>query len=56
VKSSGSPTEASIEDRQKAPALRFGDQRVTAQLSCRCAFRHLFAGLTNASLRELVAG
>lgn len=27
-----------------------------ALLSCLCCFCHLFAGLTNASLRELVAG
>ena len=46
----------SIHDGLKAPALRFGDQRVMALLSCLCAFRHLFAGITNASLRELVAG
>jgi hypothetical protein len=46
----------SIEDGHRAPALRFGEQRVMALLSCLCSFRHLFAGLTNASLRELVAG
>jgi hypothetical protein len=46
----------SVHDGLKAPALRFGDQRVMALLSCLCAFRHLFAGITNASLRELVAG
>jgi DNA-binding MarR family transcriptional regulator len=27
-----------------------------ALLSCRCSFGHLFAGLTNRSLRELMAG
>ena len=27
-----------------------------ALLSCLCSYRHLFAGLTNRSLRELVAG
>ena len=27
-----------------------------ALLSCLCSYRHLFAGLTNKSLRELVAG
>jgi hypothetical protein len=46
----------SIEDGQRAPALRFGDPRVMALLSCLCAYTHLFAGLTNHSLRELVAG
>jgi hypothetical protein len=46
----------SIEDGLPAPALRFGDQRVMALLSCLCSYRHLFAGLTNKSLRELVAG
>jgi hypothetical protein len=46
----------SIEDGHRAPALRFGEQRVMALLSCLCSFGHLFAGLTNASLRELVAG
>ena len=46
----------STEDGLPAPALRFGDQRVMALLSCLCSYRHLFAGLTNKSLRELVAG
>jgi hypothetical protein len=46
----------SIQDGQRAPALRFGDPRVMALLSCLCAYTHLFAGLTNRSLRELVAG
>jgi hypothetical protein len=46
----------SIHDGLKAPALRFGDPRVMALLSCLCSHRHLFAGLTNKSLRELVAG
>jgi hypothetical protein len=46
----------STEDGLPAPALRFGDQKVMALLSCLCSFAHLFAGLTNASLRELVAG
>jgi hypothetical protein len=46
----------SIHDGLKAPALRFGDTRVMALLSCLCSYRHLFAGLTNKSLRELVAG
>ncbi|MCA1680358.1 MAG: hypothetical protein LC777_16095 [Actinobacteria bacterium] len=46
----------SIKDGQPAPALRFGDPRVMALLSCLCAYTHLFAGLTNRSLRPLVAG
>ena len=46
----------SVHDGLKAPALRFGDLRVMALLSCLCAFRHLFVGITNASLRELVGG
>jgi hypothetical protein len=46
----------SIEDGLPAPSLRFGDPRVMALLSCLCSYRHLFAGLTNKSLRELVAG
>ena len=27
-----------------------------ALLACLCSFQHLFAGLTNRSLRELIAG
>ncbi|MCA1680245.1 MAG: hypothetical protein LC777_15470 [Actinobacteria bacterium] len=46
----------STEDGQPAPALRFGDPRVMALLSCLCAYAHLFAGLTNHSMRTLVAG
>jgi hypothetical protein len=50
----------SIEDGQPAPALRFGDPRVMALLACLCSFQHLFAGLTNRTLRpqiaELIAG
>lgn len=46
----------STHDGLPAPALRFGEQRVMALLSCLCCYRHLFAGLTNKSLRELVAG
>jgi hypothetical protein len=46
----------SIEDGLPAPALRFGDQRVMTLLSSLCSYHHLFAGLTNKSLRELVAG
>jgi hypothetical protein len=46
----------STQDGLPAPALRFGDPRVMALLSCLCCFGHLFAGLTNRSLRELMAG
>jgi len=46
----------STHDGLPAPALRFGDQRVMALLSSPCSYRYLFAGLTNNSLRELVAG
>jgi hypothetical protein len=46
----------STQDGLPAPALRFGDQRVMALLSSICSYHHLFAGLTNKSLRELVAG
>ena len=46
----------STHDGLPAPALRFGDQRVIALLSSLCSYRYLFAGLTNNSLRELVAG
>jgi hypothetical protein len=45
----------STTDGLPAPALRFGDPRVMALLSCLCSFTHLFAGLTNRSLRELMA-
>jgi hypothetical protein len=45
----------SIEDGLPAPALRFGDPRVMALLSSLCSYRHPFAGLTNRTLRELVA-
>jgi hypothetical protein len=46
----------STEDGQPAPGLRFGDPRVMALLSCLCSFAHLFEGLTNRSLRTLIAG
>jgi hypothetical protein len=45
----------SIQDGLKAPALRFGEQRVMTLLSCLCSYRHLFVGLTNKSLREHIA-
>jgi hypothetical protein len=45
----------SIEDGQPAPALRFGDPRVMALFACLCSFQHLFAGLTNRTLRPQIA-
>jgi hypothetical protein len=45
----------STQDGQPAPGLRFGDPRVMALLSALCSFAHLFEGLTNRSLRALVA-
>jgi hypothetical protein len=45
----------STRDGQPAPALRFGDPRVMALLASLCAFSHLLEGLTNRSLRRLVA-
>ena len=44
----------STEDGLPAPALRFADPRVMALLSSLCSYRHLFAGLTKKTLRELV--
>jgi hypothetical protein len=46
----------STTDGLPAPALRFGDPRVTALLSALACFVHAVAGFTNATLRELVAG
>jgi hypothetical protein len=46
----------SKQDGLPAPGLRFGDPRVMALLTALCAFQHLFEGLTNRSLRALVAG
>jgi hypothetical protein len=43
-------------DGQPAPALRFGDPRVQALLAALCCFQHLLDGLSNRSLRTLVAG
>ena len=43
-------------DGLPAPGLRFGEPRTMALLACLCCYQHLFAGLTNRSLRELVAG
>ena len=45
----------SIEDGLPAPALHFGDPRVMALLACLCSFAHLFAGLTNRTLRPQIA-
>jgi hypothetical protein len=46
----------SIEDGLPAPGLRFGEPRTMALLACLCCSQHLFAGLTNRTLRELIAG
>ncbi len=40
---------------QPAPALRFGDPRVQALLASLCSFSHLLEGVSNRSLRALVA-
>ncbi len=45
----------SIEDGQPAPALHFTDPRVMALFACLCCFQHLFAGLTNRTLRPQIA-
>lgn len=45
----------SVHDGLPAPGLRFGDPRVMALLACLCHHGHLFNGLTNRSLRELIA-
>ena len=45
----------SIHDGLPAPGLRFGDPRVMALLACLCHWRPPLHGLTNRSLRELVA-
>lgn len=47
---------STTDDGLPAPGLRFGDPRTMALLACLCCFQHLFAGLTNRSLRELIAG
>jgi hypothetical protein len=43
-------------DGLPTPGLRFGDPRTMALLACLCSYQHLFAGLTNRSLRALIAG
>ena len=47
---------STTDDGLPAPGLRFGEPRTMALLACLCSFQHLFAGLTNRTLRELVAG
>jgi hypothetical protein len=44
-----------VDDGQRAPALRWGDPRTTALLAALCAFMVAPAGFTNRSLRERVA-
>jgi len=44
-----------VHNGQRAPALRFGDPRVTALLASICSFEHVAAGLTNKALREHMA-
>jgi hypothetical protein len=46
----------SIEDGLPAPGLRFGEPRVMTLLACLCSYTHLIEGLTNRTLRELIAG
>jgi hypothetical protein len=46
----------STTDGLPAPGLRFGEPRTMALLACLCSFQHLFRGLTNRTLRELIAG
>jgi hypothetical protein len=46
----------STNDGLPAPGLRFGEPRTMALLACLCCYEHLFAGLTNRSLRALIAG
>ena len=43
-------------DGLPAPGLRFGEPRTMALLACLCSYQHLFAGLTNRTLRALIAG
>ena len=46
----------STENGLPAPGLRFGEPRTMALLACLCSYQHLFAGLTNRSLRTLING
>ena len=43
-------------DGLPAPGLRFGEPRTMVLLACLCSYQHLLAGLTNRSLRGLIAG
>jgi hypothetical protein len=43
-------------DGLPAPGLRFGEPRTMVLLACLCSYQHLLAGLTNRSLRALIAG
>jgi hypothetical protein len=43
-------------DGLPAPGLRFGEPRTMVLLACLCSFQHLFVGLTNRSLRAMIAG
>jgi hypothetical protein len=45
----------STHDGLPAPGLRFGEPRTMALLACLSCYQHLFAGLTNRSLRPLIA-
>ncbi len=45
----------STHDGLPAPGLRFGEPRTMALLACLRCYQHLFAGLTNRSLRALIA-
>jgi hypothetical protein len=47
---------STTDDGLPAPGLRFGEPRTMALLACLCSYQHLFAGLTNRTLRELIAG
>jgi hypothetical protein len=47
---------STTDDGLPAPGLRFWEPRTMVLLACLCSFQHLFAGLTNRSLRELIAG
>ena len=42
-------------DGLPAPGVRFGDPRTMVLLACLCSFQHLIVGLTNRSLRALIA-
>jgi hypothetical protein len=46
----------STHDGLPAPGLRFGEPRTMALLACLCSYQHLFTGLTNRTLRALIAG